>query len=72
MENTNTAASQLDNRVADMKRRLQMHGNGAYAHTANKARCYLSKFPDSLLPLCEAALSSGEWKQLAFAMRKLW
>ncbi len=49
-----------------------MHGNGAHAHTANKAQHYLSSIPNRLLPLCEEALSSGKWEQLAFAMRNLW
>jgi hypothetical protein len=59
--------------IIDMKCRLQMYGSGANAHTANKAVCYLTaKRAEKLMPLCEAALSGGEWSALSYAMRNLW
>ena len=64
--------SEYDQGVKSMDARLQKHGSGAHAHTANKARCYLPQYPEVLLPLCENALTNDDWKTLKFKMRKLW
>jgi len=60
--------------ISNMIRRMEMHGNGAHAHTANKASLYLEdeKLGEKLLPHCESALTEGKWETLKYVMRKLW
>ena len=59
--------------------RLQSFGNGASAHTANKARCYIGVFREKdpttaamLVRLAEAAMNTSDWKPLALVMGRWW
>jgi hypothetical protein len=52
---------------------MQLHGNGAHAHTANKARCYLGQVAtrDTIALYVKRALEFGDWQILKDRMNNM-